>query len=368
MHPARTIVRRAALAAALATTLAATLPGCATTGQQPAAATPSLAQAYQGRFLIGAAVEPSQLDTPEGRLLAAQFNSVVAENAMKPSRIQPRENEFDFAPADAIVDFARQHGMAVRGHTLLWYKRTPDWFWTGQDGKPASRELVLSRLKRHIETVMGRYRTSVHVWDVVNEVIDAGEPDCLRQGPWLQVVGPDYIDWAFRYAHAVDPEARLIINDYSTTQPAKRECLRRVVQGLLDRGVPVHGVGHQMHISIFEPSAAEVDETLSMFARLGLENQITEMDLSLYRRHAYLLSEPSERLLALQGQRYESLMRVFLVHPELTSVTWWGISDFHTARNSGWDWWRSDQPLLFDHRQGPKPAYWGALKAAGQAR
>jgi endo-1,4-beta-xylanase len=348
--------------ALLAVMLAAFLQGC--TAPEPASSTPSLAQAYRGRLRLGAAVEPGQLNTPEGRLLAAQFNSVVAENVMKPSRIQPSENEFHFAPADAIVDFAQQHSMTVRGHTLLWYKRTPDWFWSDKDGQPASRDLVLSRLRQHIETVVGRYKGKVTSWDVVNEVIDPAQPDCLRHDQWLQVVGPDYIDWAFRYAHAADPDARLMINDYSTTLPAKRLCLQRVVQGLLARGVPVHGVGHQMHLSIFEPAVAEVDETLAVFARLGLENQITEMDMSLYQRHAYLLSDSLDRLLPLQGQRYEALMKVFLSHPELTSVTWWGISDAHSSRNAGWDWWRSDAPLLFDSQQHPKPGYWGVLKAA----
>ena len=329
---------------------------------------PSLAQAYDGRLRIGAAVEPGQLQTREGQLLATQFNSVVAENVMKPSRIQPHEGEFNFAPADEIVRFAREHGMAMRGHTLLWYKRTPDWFWFDNEGKPASRDLVLLRLQRHIQAVVGRYKNAVHAWDVVNEVIDPAQPDCLRHDQWLQVVGPDYIDWAFRYAHAAAPDARLIINDYSTTLPAKRECLLKIVRGLLDRGVPVQGVGHQMHISIFEPSTAAVDETLSAFAQLGQENQVTEMDMSLYPRHAYLLPDATERLLPLQGQRYEALMRVFLSHPELTSVTWWGISDSHTSRNSGWDWWRSDAPLLFDSQQQPKPGYWGVLKAAHDAQ
>jgi endo-1,4-beta-xylanase len=324
---------------------------------------PSLGGAYRGRLLIGAAVEPFQLDGADGALLASQFTSLVAENKMKASRLQPREGVFEFAPADAIVEFAEQHGMAVRGHTLLWFHRTPDWFWI-DGGKPASRDLVLARLRRHIEVVVGRYKSRVYAWDAVNEVIDAAQPNCLRDDAWFRVVGPDYIDWAFRYAHEVDPAARLFINDYETTVPAKRDCLERVVKGLLARGVPVTGVGHQMHVSVFEPAVSEVDRTLSLFAALGLENQITEFDMTLYQPRAHFLPASRTQLLAAQGARYGELMQLFASHPEVTAVTWWGLSDAHTHFNSRWAWWHHDQPLLFDAQRRPKPAYWAVLGAA----
>lgn len=325
-------------------------------------ALPSLAQRFAGHFKIGAAVEPWQLTGSEEPLLARQFNSVVAENVMKPSRLQPEEGEFSFAKADAIVAYAKAKGMAVRGHTLLWHQRTPDWFWKGPNGEPATRELVLTRLQAHIATVVGRYQGAIGAWDVVNEVIDPSQPGCLRDNAWLRVVGPDYVDWAFRYAHAADPKARLLINDFATTRRDKRACLVQVVQGLLDRGVPVHGVGHQMHVSVYEPTAQEVDETLSTFANMGLGNQITELDMSLYPRRAYLLDDTIANLLELQAQRYAELMRVFLAHPEVDSVTWWGISDAHTHLTQGLEWWRREKPLLFDDEQEPKAAFWEVLK------
>lgn len=331
-----------------------------------AAAPVSLADAYRGRLKIGAAIDASQLNGADGVLLARQFNSVVAENAMKPADIHPGENTYNFGPADAIVDFAQHHNMAIRGHTLLWHKRTPDWFWIDKDGRPASRELVLERLRQHIDTVIGRYKGKVYAWDVVNEVIDASQPNCLRNDKWMQVVGPGYIAAAFRDAHAADPAARLFINDYSTHEPAKRDCLVRVIKGLLDENVPVQGVGHQMHISIYWPSIASIDQSLKAFAQLGLENQITELDLSLYQHKDYRPALSLQQRLALQGQRYGELMRLFLAHRELTAVTWWGVADDHTWLNVGNDVPGDDQPLLFDRLQRPKPAYWETLHSRSQ--
>lgn len=343
--------------------LAIARPGLADEAPKPpsTAMAVSLADAFRGRLKIGAAVEPTQLSEADGALLVRQFNSVVAENAMKPADIHPSENAYDFAPADAIVDFAQRHHMAIRGHTLLWHKRTPDWFWRGKDGQPASRELVLERLRRHIDTVVGRYKGKVYAWDVVNEVIDASQPNCLRNDKWMQVVGPAYIAVAFRQAHTADPAARLFINDYSTHEPAKRDCLVRVVKALLADGVPVQGVGHQMHISIYWPSVASVDTTLTAFAHLGLENQITELDMSLYQHKEYQPASSLQQRLALQGQRYGALMAMFLTHREVSAVTWWGVADDHTWLNTGNDVPGDDQPLLFDRLQQPKPAYWATL-------
>jgi endo-1,4-beta-xylanase len=322
---------------------------------------PSLGKTLNGRVKVGAAVGPEQLRSVPA-LLSSQFNSLVAENAMKPSRLQPQEGRFDFAAADAIVTFAADHKMAVRGHTLLWYKGTPDWFWTTPSGRPASRDLVLSRLKTHIDTVVGRYRGSVYAWDVVNEVVDPAQSDCLRHDQWWSVVGPDYIEAAFRFAHAADPRARLFLNDYSTTEARKRGCLVRVVRGLQARGVPLHGIGHQMHVSLYYPRPADVDRSLRLFANLGLENQITEIDMSLYRNGRSALSDSGAHLLKKQGARYRTLMRVFLAHPDVNAVTWWGVTDAHSWRTSAG---KIDQPLLFNADGCPKPAFWSVMDAAG---
>jgi endo-1,4-beta-xylanase len=343
---------------AISAILALTLGSCGPIGvDQEIARFPSVAKAYAHRFPIGAAVEPWQLDTIDGRLLAWHFNSVVAENAMKPPRVQPSEGRFEFSDADRIVEFALRHGMKIRGHTLLWHEETPAWFWQA-DGGPASRERVLERLRAHVLALVGRYRGHVYAWDVVNEAVDPSNGDCLRRDRWLQIVGPEYLDWAFRFAHEADPSARLFLNDYETTDPDRRRCLLRIARGLLERGVPLHGIGHQMHIHLDRPSEGEVEETLRETAALGLESQITELDVSLAESHI-----GTAEALQRQGARYEALFEVF-ARAGVTAVTFWGISDAHTWRNTGRPPDRPDRPLLLDRHRQPKPAYFGVMKAA----
>ncbi|MEO7741755.1 MAG: endo-1,4-beta-xylanase [Usitatibacter sp.] len=334
--------------------------GCALVGDAippDIARHPPLKKAFEKRFPIGAAVEPRQLGTRAGSLLAWHFNSVTAENAMKPANLQPLEGRFEFTGADAVVDFASRRGMRVRGHTLLWHEETPEWFWRGADGRPASREVVLARLRAHIVAVMSRYRGRVYAWDVVNEAVHPLGPGCLRDTRWLRVVGPDYIEHAFRFAHEADPGARLFLNDFETTEPAKRRCLLELVRDLRARGVPIHGVGHQLHIDLERPTVGDVDETLGLFAALGVENQVTELDMSV----AASALPPAERLES-QATRYAALFEVFARRPDVTAVSFWGISDAHTWLNAKRTPGNLDQPLLFDAQQAPKSAYFAITR------
>ena len=320
-----------------------------------------LAKLYAQRFPVGAAIEPWQLETREGALFAWHFNGVVAENAMKAPRLQPAEGRFEFAAADRIVEFAERRGMRVRGHTLVWHEETPEWMWRGPNGGAAGAEQVLERLRTHVRTVVGRYRGRVQSWDVVNEAVDASRPDCLRDTAWLRAAGPDYIDVAFRAAHAADPAARLLLNDYETTDPARRACLARLAGGLRARGVPLHGIGHQLHARLEHPAADAVDETLALFASMGLDNEITELDMTLGPAAS---PGGDATLLARQAQRYAELFRVFARRPDVKAVTFWGVSDAHTWLNMARDAARPDKPLLFDAGQRPKPAYHAVADAA----
>jgi endo-1,4-beta-xylanase len=327
---------------------------------------PSLHEAYAEQFLIGTAVSPAVLETT-GPLIVRHYNSLTAENQMKFAEIHPEEGRYTFEQADRIADFAKKHGMRLRGHTLVWHNQTPDWVFDGGDGRPASRDMLLARMKSHIGTVVGRYRGTVYGWDVVNEAVNDGEGERLRRSRWLEIIGEDYIRKAFEYAHEADPDAVLFYNDYNETNPVKRKHIYGLVKDLLDEGAPIHGIGLQGHWSIYGPPIEEIRDAIELYASLGLQLQITELDISMFRHEDRRtdLSEPTPEMIELQRQRYEDIFRLFRSYKDvITSVTFWGAADDHTwldhfpVRN------RKNWPLLFDERHAPKPCFWAVLNGS----
>jgi len=324
----------------------------------------SVAEVYKDYFLIGAAVEPHQLSGEHAELLTKHFNSVTAENVMKPISLQPSEGNFTFQAADRIVEFAERHGLQVRGHTLLWHQQSPDWFFEDVDGGEVSRIKLLRRLKRHIQTLVGRYKGKVYAWDVVNEVIDptSKETGGMRNNKWYQILGEEYIEKAFEYAREADPEARLFINDYSlASDPGKRDLMYNLVKRLKEKGVPIDGIGMQMHVNVYAPRAADVEKAIQKFASLGVEVHITELDMSVYDNNADSYDEVPEEILIRQGQRYKELFEVFKKYSDtVTNVTFWGMADDHTWLKT-WPVQRNNWPLLFDDSLKAKYAYWGVV-------
>jgi endo-1,4-beta-xylanase len=341
---------------------------------------PSLARKYESLFPIGAAVDPTSRQT-HAPLLEQHFNSVTAENEMKFESLERSEGVFDYAEADALVAFAQAHGMKVRGHTLVWHRQTPDWVFQGAGGGPASPELLLSRLKNHIDQVVSHFEGRVYAWDVVNEVImDDGkyrtdhEAEADQRSRWHGILGVDYIAKAFEYAHAADPAAKLFYNDYRNYIPAKRQAIYEMLKELLARGVPIHGVGLQCHLNI-EPSTdpanhgvyqtlPEMEAAIELYASLGLDVQVTELDLSLYvpgvkytPEMFYTAETFTDALEQKQAERYAAFFELFRKHAKvITGVTFWGIADDNTwlsEFSSG----RKDFPLLFDEKHEPKQAF-----------
>lgn len=324
---------------------------------------PSLWQAYADYFPIGAAVRYSSL-TRHKDLLEKHFNSITAENEMKFSTLQPDEGIFAFFRADAIVEFAKKNNMLVRGHTLVWHRQYPSWLFRDGAGK-ASGELVLQRLETHINTVLSRYKGDVYCWDVVNEAVSDSMSEYLRRdSPWYQAVGEDYIAVAFHMAHKADPDAKLFYNDYGATRADKMEKICVLLEDLLAAGVPVHGMGMQGHWDIFGPSVSQIETAIRRYAALGLEVQITELDISLYhwndKRKAITDPEELAGRLARQAKKYEEIFRVFREYRDvITGVTFWGVADDLTWKDQEPVRGRKDFPLLFDaegHR--PKEAFW----------
>ena len=334
-----------------------------------AVADKTLREAYKNYFPVGVAVAPRNLTGPEAELIVRQFSSVTPENAMKMGPIHPQENTYFWQDADAIVDFAGKNGLKVRGHTLCWHNQTPGWFFTDSLGKQVSREVLLGRLKRHITDVVSRYKGKVYAWDVVNEAVPDTGTDIYRQSKFYSILGEEYIEKAFEYAHAADPNAMLFYNDYNTENAAKQDKIYRLLQKLKAKKVPINGVGLQGHWSIYEPTAQEINASINRFASLGLVVQITELDLSVYpkehvrrQRKDTDKSEFTPEMADKQAAQYKMLFEQFRKHKgTVTGVTFWNVSDKSTWLDNFPVPGRKDYPLLFDQNYQPKKAFWGVV-------
>jgi endo-1,4-beta-xylanase len=318
---------------------------------------PSLFEAYKNYFKIGTCVELDQLQGPEGELVLKHFSSITPENIMKPQYMEISEDNFNFSNSDKLVDFAMKNGKSLRGHTLLWHQQNAKWMFMDKNGKNVSREVLLKRLEKYISTVVGRYKGKIYSWDVVNEVVDGAD---LRNSEWLEIAGEEYIEKAFIYARKADPKAKLFINDYDTTDPVKGLTLYNLVKKLKERKVPVDGIGMQFHITLTNPGIKAIDESLKKFSELGVEIQITELDMSLNPDAKIKSADASQELLIRQAYRYKEIFDIFKKYKSITNVTFWGFQDGHTWLTN-FPVNKSDWPLLFDKNFKAKYAYWGLI-------
>lgn len=325
---------------------------------------PSLKEIYADRFLVGFATGLEFLQMEE--MLSHHFNALTPGNEMKWSSTQPQPGRFNFVASDLQARFAEEHGMKLIGHTLVWHSQTPQWVWQHPDGRWRTREEGLALMEEHIRSVAGRYAGRIYQWDVVNEAIEQyGGVWQLRDSPWLRVIGEDYIEHAFRIAHEVDPNALLFYNDYSTTDPGKRDRIYQLAKDLLEKGVPIHGIGMQGHWSLYGPPADQIRAAIEKFASLGLKVSITELDVSVYEwsdRSNRYPEELPEELQHRQAERYAEIFRIFdEYHHVIDRVTFWGTTDAHTWLNHFPEPNRPDHPLLFDKKGEPKPAFWAVV-------
>lgn len=319
----------------------------------------SLMDTYRDHFSIGTAISTRTMDVYSD-LILKQFDSLTAENEMKFAELQPEPSHYDFSKADTIMGFARENGKKVRGHTLVWHNQTTNWVFTNAEGELVTREELLERMQSHIETVVGRYRGQIYAWDVVNEAIEDHSETYLRPSKWLQIIGPDFIDKAFEYAHLADPDALLFYNDYNETNPTKRKKIIRLVRELQDRGVPIHGIGLQAHWNIYGPSLAEIEEALQDYASLGLPLHITELDLSVFRFEDRRtdVKEPSHAMLEAQAEAYDGIFQLFRAYrAHIDNVTFWGVADDYTWLDDFPVRGRKNWPFLFDEQHKPKESF-----------
>ena len=326
---------------------------------------------YKNYFQIGVAVAPRMMaDTSaEAVLIKKHFSSMTCENVMKMGPIHPEENRYNWNPADQVVDFAQKNGILLRGHTLCWHNQTPNWFFK-KDSQTVSKEELLARMKTHITDVVTRYKGKVYAWDVVNEAINDGGDKAMRESDFYKIIGEEYIEKAFEFAQAADPNAKLFYNDYNTENAVKRERIYQLLKKLKGKGVPIHGVGLQGHWSIYEPSEAELEESITKFASLGLEVHFTEVDVSVYaKRHERTnipfvgKAEFTAEMEVKQIEKYKMLFEIFRKHKDkVTNVTFWNLSDQRSWLDNFPVPKRKDFPLLFDVNHQPKKVYWEVVK------
>jgi endo-1,4-beta-xylanase len=311
-------------------------------------------------FDIGVAIEPASVDNQvEANLMKRHFSSITAENAMKWSSLQPTEGTFRFTNADKIVNFASNNGMKMRGHTLVWHSQCPDWVFQ-DNGAVASKELVLERMRTHITEVMTRYKGKVDTWDVVNEAIDDGS-NTYRSSKWYGICGEDFIFEAFRTARQVDPDAKLFYNDYSATNPTKREKIYTLLSRLKAEGL-VDGMGLQGHWNIDAPASETIIEAFNRYASLGIKLHITELDVSVYPSNSDPQTDYNTQVELRLKTSYARFFNLFRLHKDkITNVTFWGLADQHSWLN-GWPVaGRNNYPLLFDRQYNPKAAYFSVI-------
>jgi endo-1,4-beta-xylanase len=254
---------------------------------------------------------------------------------------------------------------------LVWHGQTPDWVFRDINGNPMTptpenKALLLQRMENHIRAVAGHFGSDVYAWDVVNEVIDPSQPDGFRRSPWFNITGTDFIDRAFQVAHEVAPNAKLFISDYSTTDQPKRTFLLNLVRDLKARGIPVDAVAHQMHNNVEYPSAEAILETVNQFAEIGVDQEATELDMSIYSGNystIYTAYEdiPADRFI-IQAYKYRDFFQAFrYLAGKISAVTFWGQADDHTWLTSPS---RVNAPLLFDISLIHKPAYTALIDPA----
>lgn len=357
--------------AALATAILVCLPCPAET----------LRKAAGDRFRVGCAIASIDLKDDDLRqLVVDQFNCVTPEYDLMPGHAVKEDRTFTFEQADRVVDFAWANELAVNGHMLIWHFVTRKWLFEDPEGQPLPRKEALENLEFYIRTVVSRYKGRIGAWNVVNECLSDTEGEYLRPTPALKAIGEDYIQKAFEFAHAADPDARLYFNDYNIEQPGKREKALRLIHSLKEKQVPIHAVGVQGHWLLEKPPASLIAEGLAAFAQTGLEVMITELDIDPLPREIsgadmkvvetgedpYPEDLPPEMQRRL-AQRYAEIMKVIVAQPGVTMVGVWGTHDGRSWLNDFPVKERTNHPLLFDRQLHPKPAFEAVLRVLKDA-
>jgi GH35 family endo-1,4-beta-xylanase/enterochelin esterase-like enzyme len=316
-----------------------------------------LKDAYKNEFMIGVAVnqrnvtEPLQMD-----LIKREFNSVTAENDMKPQPTEPQEGVFNWEGADRIANFCRQNGIKLRGHCLMWHSQIGEWMYADNPTK----EVFYERMRKHIHAVVNRYKDVVYCWDVVNEAIseENNSIDPYRQTPMYKLCGDEFIAKAFQFAREADPKALLFYNDFNECDRIKSQRIFNMVKAMKQAGVPIDGIGMQGHYNIYGPTEKEIDDALTLYKKVVKHIHVTELDIRVntemggrlrFSREGVNISDSVKQYLA---DQYARVFNVFRKHKDVIDcVTFWNLSDRDSWLGA------ANYPLPFDSEYKPKLAY-----------
>ncbi len=342
----------------------------------------TLGEATKGKFLFGVAVNMQQvngLKPVETELIAKEFSTIVAENCMKPQPIHPEENRYNWDDADKLVAFGEKNKQVVTGHCLMWHSQIGRWMFLDGEGKDVSPEVLKERMRQHIYTVVGRYKGRVKGWDVVNEAFeDNGK---YRNSKFYQILGKDFIKYAFQFAHEADPNAELYYNDYNVENPAKCDGIVGLVKELKAAGCRIDAVGSQAHMHMKSPTLEATETSFKKLKAAGVKILITEWDISILPspydganisanfKYSSEMDPYREAIPDSVQQKWNKrvldMFGLFLKYDDVVErVTVWGLTDNTTWLNNFPIRGRKDYPVLFDRNNQRKPIVDEMIKMA----
>jgi len=340
----------------------------------------TLAEATKGKFLFGTAVGIQQINNPiESEIIAKEFSAIVPENCMKPQPTHPEENKFFWDDADKFVAFGEKNKQVITGHCLIWHSQIGRWMFVDAEGKDVAPEILKERMRQHIYAVVGRYKGRIKGWDVVNEAFE--DNGTYRNSKFYQILGKDFIKYAFQFAHEADPNAELYYNDYNVETPAKCDAIVQLVKELKAAGCRIDAVGSQSHMHMINPTLEATEASFKKLKAAGVHILITEWDISIlpspyeganistnmsYSKEMdpYREGVPEE-VQKQWNKRMTDMFELFLKYNDVVDrVTIWGLTDNSTWLNGFPIRGRMDYPMLFDRKYQRKPIVDEMIKIA----
>ena len=349
---------------------------------------PSLAGAYGDYFQVGNILDPHNIrDRANALMFRGSFNTVTAENAMKPLYISPEPGLFNLGGAETLVNWAKEFDISVHGHTLVWHEQSPDWLTKASNGSALTRDAARKNMEAFITGYAGHFAGQVASWDVVNEAFEnsvntgsSWKEGLRRNSPWYAAYAngmntaagehpSDYIYDAFVFTRAAAPDAVLFYNDFNEEEQGKREAMAKMAEEFNERWASdprntepgrllIEGIGMQAHYWVDSLNPADVRASIERFIQAGLRIRVTELDIPFgtWGTFRSRTSEPTEIELITQANLYASLFRIYTEYADhIDAVTIWGRSDDQSWRAEGY-------PLLFNWLLEPKPSFWFVLE------